>query len=178
MPSLQLPSRLGVGQNQQRRPLPPIDPPKPQQPVRHISLDYDFSNEPITNGALSHSTPQKSGIPQRVPVGNERRDRVSLRAKHKQQMEDQKIQKQQKKLPDPRGPSEDDYGFTATSGAGRPTSIMKKAAITPNGVTNGTGNHQQPDDKWYLHDSMKPVGAPQHGGNCKCYRCQRKLTAI
>ncbi len=34
------------------------------------------------------------------------------------------------------------------------------------------------DDKWYLHDSMRPVGAPQHGGNCKCYRCQRKLTAI
>ena len=33
-------------------------------------------------------------------------------------------------------------------------------------------------DKWYLHDSMRPVGAPVHGGNCKCYRCQRKLTAI
>jgi hypothetical protein len=159
----------------QRRPLPPIDPPKAQQPSRHIALDYDYSHEPITNGAISHSTPQKTGIPQRVPAGNERRDRVSLRAKHKQQMEEQKVQKQMKKLPDPKGPSEDDYGFTAP-GAGRPASIMKKA--TSNGMTNGVGNHQPPDDKWYLHDSMKPVGAPQHGGNCKCYRCQRKLTAI
>ena len=26
--------------------------------------------------------------------------------------------------------------------------------------------------------TSRPMGAPQHGGNCKCYRCQRKLTAI
>ena len=33
-------------------------------------------------------------------------------------------------------------------------------------------------DKWYLRDSMQPIDSVQHGGNCKCYRCQRKLTAI
>jgi hypothetical protein len=33
-------------------------------------------------------------------------------------------------------------------------------------------------DQWYLRDSMQPIDAVQHGGNCKCYRCQRKLTAI
>ena len=39
--------------------------------------------------------------------------------------------------------------------------------------SNGTTDHQ-----WYMRDSMKPIDATQHGGNCKCYRCQRKLTAI
>ena len=36
----------------------------------------------------------------------------------------------------------------------------------------------EPDDKWYMKDSMRPIGASVHGQNCKCYRCQRKLTAI
>ncbi len=52
------------------------------------------------------------------------------------------------------GRDEDDYGFA------------------------GGVEQQQQSDKWYLKDSMRPVGAPAHGGNCKCYRCQRKLTAI
>ena len=45
----------------------------------------------------------------------------------------------------------------------------------------GSGGHQDTggvDDKWYLKDSMRPVGSSQHGNTCKCYRCQRKLTAI
>ena len=41
------------------------------------------------------------------------------------------------------------------------------------------GDHSQSENsKWYLKDSMRPVGASVHGGDCKCYRCQRKLTAI
>lgn len=51
---------------------------------------------------------------------------------------------------------EDDYGFAG----------------------QGQGQAGNSDDKWYLRDSMKPVGSSAHGGNCKCYRCQRKLTAI
>ena len=55
------------------------------------------------------------------------------------------------------------------------------------GLLNGGVTHQQGHpmsnggdgtDKWYLKDSMQPIDAAQHGGNCKCYRCQRKLTAI
>ena len=71
------------------------------------------------------------------------------------------FQKQQRQQKD-----EDDYGFTSG------------AQALPNG--NPMGNHMgnSDQDKWYLHDSMRPVGAPTHGGNCKCYRCQRKLTAI
>ena len=66
---------------------------------------------------------------------------------------------------------EDEYGFAA-GGA---------TALPP--TSNGFHNPNQPEDsndpdKWYMHDSMRPVGAPVHGGNCKCYRCQRKLTAI
>ena len=42
-------------------------------------------------------------------------------------------------------------------------------------AVNGNGTT---DNQWYMRDSMKPIDATQHGGNCKCYRCQRKLTAI
>ena len=46
------------------------------------------------------------------------------------------------------------------------------------GAHTGNTAHNSATDKWYLRDSMQPIDAVQHGGNCKCYRCQRKLTAI
>ena len=62
---------------------------------------------------------------------------------------------------------EDDYGFASG------------AQALPNGHHAGQEPRNDPSaDKWYLHDSMRPVGAPAHGANCKCYRCQRKMTAI
>ena len=50
----------------------------------------------------------------------------------------------------------------------------------PMSLQNGhlTNGHTDPEDKWYMKDSMRPVGASVHGDSCKCYRCQRKLTAI
>ena len=52
-----------------------------------------------------------------------------------------------------------------------------KGMYSPNG--GGSDQHASSgQDKWYLQDTMQPIDAPQHGGNCKCYRCQRKLTAI
>jgi len=57
--------------------------------------------------------------------------------------------------------SEDDYGFTSMP-----------ATSKPQRPSQGTAEHD------YMRDPMKPVGAKMHGGNCKCYRCQRKLTAI
>jgi hypothetical protein len=54
------------------------------------------------------------------------------------------------------------------------------AAKTSNGYADMSGK-RTPDnleDKWYMKDSMRPVGAASHGLHCKCYRCQRKLTAI
>jgi hypothetical protein len=53
-------------------------------------------------------------------------------------------------------------------------------AKTSNGYADMSGK-RTPDnleDKWYMKDSMRPVGAASHGLHCKCYRCQRKLTAI
>ncbi len=63
--------------------------------------------------------------------------------------------------------SEDDYGFTSMP-----------SLHAPRPDQSSTPTKEQPEDKWYLKDSMKPVGSSVHGGNCKCYRCQRKLTAI
>ena len=54
------------------------------------------------------------------------------------------------------------------------------AKPTANGYADMSGK-RTPDnleDKWYMKDSMRPVGAASHGLHCKCYRCQRKLTAI
>ena len=59
--------------------------------------------------------------------------------------------------------SEDDYGFTSMPPTSRP---QTRAQAAP------------PAEHDYMRDPMKPVGAKMHGGNCKCYRCQRKLTAI
>ena len=105
-------------------------------------------------------------------------------------------------------PDEDDYGFTKSPeyGSRVPNHSMSPASNSiqnnhtglPNGHTPNShfnqssqqpmmnGNHQQrnaintngTDHQWYMRDSMKPIDATQHGGNCKCYRCQRKLTAI
>ena len=66
--------------------------------------------------------------------------------------------------------SEDDYGFSKGAVGG-----AVAAPPQQNGLHHPNSSNE---DKWYLHDSMRPVGAQSHGGNCKCYRCQRKLTAI
>ena len=67
---------------------------------------------------------------------------------------------------------EDDYGFSQQQPPvlnGKPT----------NGYADMSGKKTPDiDDKWYMKDSMRPVGASNHGQACKCYRCQRKLTAI
>ena len=69
--------------------------------------------------------------------------------------------------------TEDDYGF---SGNGHPHQLNNAG---PNGYADMSGlKPTDNDDKWYLKDSMRPVGAASHGQTCKCYRCQRKLTAI
>ena len=73
---------------------------------------------------------------------------------------------------------EDDYGFSKGGAQALPNGHQQAPQQQggPPGAYGGPSGSN--DDKWYLHDSMRPVGAPAHGGNCKCYRCQRKLTAI
>jgi hypothetical protein len=81
----------------------------------------------------------------------------------------------------------EDYGFAGMSNgyANGPTSLPNAPTAgkpTANGYADMSGGGKRtPDnleDKWYLKDSMRPVGAASHGVHCKCYRCQRKLTAI
>ncbi len=77
----------------------------------------------------------------------------------------------------------EEYGFAASNGySNGPTSLpvanhQPTTTTTANGYADMSGK-RTPEDKWYLKDSMRPVGAATHGLHCKCYRCQRKLTAI
>ena len=59
-------------------------------------------------------------------------------------------------------------------GVGERTNETGRRNVPHGGVMSSSGG----TDKWYLKDSMVPIDSSQHGGNCKCYRCQRKLTAI
>ena len=73
------------------------------------------------------------------------------------------------------------YGKPGHSGAGNYKAQPGSSALNSSTDDYGfvTGSHPDgKEDKWYLRDAMKPIGSPTHGGNCKCYRCQRKLTAI
>jgi hypothetical protein len=80
----------------------------------------------------------------------------------------------------------EEYGFAGVStngymnGSAAAASANVGPAKTSNGYADMSGK-RTPDnleDKWYMKDSMRPVGAASHGLHCKCYRCQRKLTAI
>ncbi len=79
----------------------------------------------------------------------------------------------------------EEYGFAGVSTNGymngsAAAATANGAAKTSNGYADMSGK-RTPDtleDKWYMKDSMRPVGAASHGLHCKCYRCQRKLTAI
>ena len=85
----------------------PAPPPQQQQQNKHrqISIDYVSmmtNDTPVngieTNGHHTNGDSQPNEDLQRatrVPTGHQRRDRASLRAKHKQDMEEQKLQKMQ-----------------------------------------------------------------------------------
>ena len=128
----------------------------------------------------------------RVPNGHAARDRASLRLKQRKDMEAKAAAGRAAKLNGDdvylptyvngsqttghRLPStEDDYGF---SGEGNKAVNGRPAGLNGYADMSGKQPQQEVDDKWYLKDSMRPVGASTHGLNCKCYRCQRKLTAI
>ncbi len=93
----------------------------------------------------------------------------------------------------------DEYGFAGGPAAANGGYVNGPASLAANGPRLANNSHaatakpvinngyadmsgkRTPDlleDKWYLKDSMRPVGAASHGLHCKCYRCQRKLTAI
>lgn len=137
--------------------------------------------------------PVDSNPMKRVPNGHAARDRASLRLRQRKEMEAKAAAGRAAKLNGTdtylptyvnsvqangyRASGEDEYGF---AGGNKPQQQSNGRPPGPNGYADMSGNKQthDVDDKWYLKDSMRPVGASNHGLNCKCYRCQRKLTAI
>jgi hypothetical protein len=84
----------------------PAPPPQQQQQNKHrkISIDYvsmmsidTTANKIETNGHTNGDSQPNEDLQRatRVPTGHQRRDRASLRAKHKQDMEEQQFQKMQ-----------------------------------------------------------------------------------
>merc|ERR1712226_984826 len=132
-------------------------------------------------------TSQESQVPlKRVPNGHAARDRASLRLKQRKEMEAKAAAGRAAKMNGGSNvptyvnssnvrPGEDEYGFSNVG----PSSQLLPNGRPTNGYADMSGSKQtsEVDDKWYLKDSMRPVGASNHGMNCKCYRCQRKLTA-
>jgi len=142
------------------------------------SMGSDFNSQP--------SQDQRAGEPamKRVPTGHQARDRASLRLKQRREME-AKSTKQNKPQQGMHNGHNDHHGYANTPTQSKPhEEEYGFAGATVNGKPNGYADmsgKKTPDDiddKWYLKDSMRPVGASTHGQNCKCYRCQRKLTAI
>lgn len=137
----------------------------PQPPERFTgpsNLRYNpetgrHSLEPL-NGSTEVNGAMAEGL-KRVPNGHAARDRNSLRLKQKREMESRASLRKLKS------------GGNTNYHSNGPTSLQNGHAAMSNG-------HTDPEDKWYMKDSMRPVGASVHGDNCKCYRCQRKLTAI
>jgi len=129
----------------------------------------------------------------RIPNGHQARDRASLRQKQRQDMSNRAGQRSHSAGRMPMKDRQNDigssYGYVNAQPQQRNAEAeygfnkSAQAQAMTNGRVNGYADMngkkpQEPDEKWYMKDSMRPIGASVHGQNCKCYRCQRKLTAI
>ena len=140
------------------------------------SMGSDFNGhhpgqDPRSGPTSMPAQPSEAAM-RRIPSGGRSRDRASLRQRQRRDME----AKAGKQL--------NMYVNTSQAQNGGPG--VKQAPVT-NGRAHGyadmsgmrsPGAEERSEDKWYMKDSMRPVGAVAHGQACKCYRCQRKLTAI
>ena len=128
---------------------------RPYQPVPQ-SDSYSESQAPP-----QPQQPSEAAM-KRIPSGHQARDRASLRQRQRKEME-----------------ARAKHGVNTSQYNGHSDNFQHING-KPNGYADMSGGKKTPDmeDKWYLKDSMRPVGAANHGQACKCYRCQRKLTAI
>ena len=140
------------------------------------SMGSEFNgHQESRSGPTSMPAQPSEAAMRRIPSGGRSRDRASLRARQRRDME-AKAGKQQNMY----------VNTTQAQQNGAPGVKHGQPPVT-NGRANGyadmsgmrsPGSEERPEDKWYMKDSMRPVGAVAHGQACKCYRCQRKLTAI
>ena len=152
---LSLPSYYNDRTDQPSQPSQPGQ--RPYQPVPQSDSCSDSQPPPLP--------PQPSeAAMKRIPSGHQARDRASLRQRQRKEMEARAKQ----------------GATTAQSQYNGHSDNFQHINGKPNGYADMSGGKKTPDmeDKWYLKDSMRPVGAANHGQACKCYRCQRKLTAI
>ena len=148
--------------NQEREdPAPPVQ--RPAQPVPQSNTSTDSQGPP--------SLPSQAAM-KRIPSGHQARDRASLRQRQRREME---ARAKQGVKPGQNGDYVNTNQYNGNNDFG-----AQQINGKPNGYADMSGGVMTPDmdDKWYLKDSMRPVGAAAHGQACKCYRCQRKLTAI
>ena len=154
----------------------PASTPLPQVPVPQQRNPNPRKNNEYVNMPIASSTDIENNDTQTLRADHHlhnKQPELPPRLHHHHQQQQQQQQYPQRGSAQMRsyrlanGVDEDDYGFAKPH---QPNGAMAGASAIP-----GSGDDP---DKWYLKDSMKPVGSSAHGGNCKCYRCQRKLTAI
>ena len=143
------------------------------------SMGSDFNShnsgpDPRSGPASMPAQPSEAAM-RRIPSGGRSRDRASLRQRQRRDME-AKAGKQQKVNGDYHGYV--NTGQTQAGGKQPAVSNGRASGYADMSGMRSPGAEERPEDKWYMKDSMRPVGAVAHGQACKCYRCQRKLTAI
>ena len=144
---------------------------------------HHLAQDPRSGPASMPPQPSEAAM-RRIPSGGRSRDRASLRQRQRRDMEAKAVKQQKVNGGDYHGYV--NSAHTQHNGDSRVAGGKGGAPLT-NGRANGyadmsgmrsPGGEERGEDKWYLKDSMRPVGAVAHGQACKCYRCQRKLTAI
>ena len=171
--------------------------PAPGPAEHHPGLHHHHQPEARSASAVPPPQPSEAAM-RRIPSGGRSRDRASLRQRQRREMEARASKQSGAKQP-PAASSAQDYspGYVNTAQHNGEAAPGPEAEYGFSGGHHGQQQQQQlnggkgngyadmsglkspeGEDKWYLKDSMRPVGAVAHGHTCKCYRCQRKLTAI
>ena len=157
-----------------------------QQHKSLVAGDYNnhasVSQEQRSAGPVSLPLQPSETAMRRIPSGGRSRDRASLRQRQRREMEAKASKQSSSKLSNGHN---DYHGYVNASQTRQEDAFSGAHQKLNNGKANGYADmsgggpkNGDNDDKWYMKDSMRPVGAASHGQACKCYRCQRKLTAI
>eukprot|EP00088_Acartia_fossae_P036838 TRINITY_DN3802_c0_g1_i1.p1 TRINITY_DN3802_c0_g1~~TRINITY_DN3802_c0_g1_i1.p1 ORF type:complete len:285 (-),score=31.36 TRINITY_DN3802_c0_g1_i1:641-1372(-) len=169
------PSRIIENKERPAIPKPP-DRSSSHQYNNHHRDEIPQKNDYATNVAGSY--PDNTN--KHLPRGHSAKDRASLRLKQRKEMESRAHQSKHNSegVEEPSYYSYQQQQNKFTNGG--PPSLQNHVPNHQNlnNQPKSLPNSTEAEDRWYMKDSMKPVGAATHGATCKCYRCQRKLTAI
>merc|ERR1719410_499880 len=140
----------------------------------------EFNSQDQRSGPASMPVQPSEAAMRRIPSGGRSRDRASLRQRQRREME-AKVSKQHQSKPvhnghndypsyvntQHNGDRDDDYGFSGQQKQHQLNNGKANGYADMSGMKSPGGHHQDTgggvDDKWYLKDSMRPVGSSQHG---------------